>query len=286
MDNLITISKRKLNSILNKHKMWLLNDPKGKRADLRGADLREANLMLADLRWANLREANLRGADIRGADLYEADLRGANLIRADLRKATLYKADLRKANLYEANLRGADIRGADIREADLYEADLTGANLIRADLRKADLYEANLRGANLGEAVLYEANLYEADFYEADFGGAKLDWPLVCPEKGSFIGYKKCRDNLIVELEIPEDAYRCSATSKKCRCSKAKVLSITNLDGSESTSDVAVSKHNSSFVYRIGETVEVTYFDQNRWNECSTGIHFFMNREDAVKYVY
>lgn len=119
----------------------------------------------------------------------------------------------------------------------------------------------------------------------ADLRGAKLDWPLACPEKGSFIGYKKCRNNLIVELEIPEDAYRFSATSKKCRCSKAKVLSITNLDGSESTSDVAISKHDSSFVYRIGETVEVTDFDQNRWNECSTGIHFFMNREDAVKYV-
>ena len=109
---------------------------------------------------------------------------------------------------------------------------------------------------------------------------------MACQEKGSFIGYKKCRNDLIVELEIPEDAYRCSATSKKCRCSKAKVLSITNLDGSESKSGVAVSKYDSSFVYRIGETVEVTDFDRNRWNECSTGIHFFMNREDAVKYVY
>ena len=129
------------------------------------------------------------------------------------------------------------------------------------------------------------ANLRGADLRGADLGGAKLDWPLVCQEKGSFIGYKKCRNNLIVELEIPEDAYRCSATSKKCRCSKAKVLSITNLDGSESKSGVAVSEYDSSFVYRIGGTVEVTDFDQNRWNECSTGIHFFMNREDAVKYV-
>ena len=196
MDNLIAISKRKLNSILNKHKMWLLNDPRGKRA--------------------NLYKANLRGADLRGA------------------------------NLIGANLRGANLRGADLRGANLRGADLTGA----------------------------------------DLGGAKLDWPLVCQEKGSFIGYKKCRNNLIVELEIPEDAYRCSATSKKCRCSKAKVLSITNLDGSESKSDVAVSKYDSSFVYRIGETIEVTDFDQNRWNECSTGIHFFMNREDAIKYVY
>ena len=241
MDNLIAISKHKINSILNKHKMWLLNDPEGERANLMLAYLMEANLM-----EANLIRANLREADIREANLYKADL-----MEADLREAFLYKATLYKANLYKADLRGANLIGANLRGANLI-----GANLIGANLRGADL------------------------------GGAKLDWPLVCQEKGSFIGYKKCRNNLIVELEIPEDAYRCSATSKKCRCSKAKVLSITNLDGSESKSGVAVSKYDSSFVYRIGETVEVTDFDQNRWNECSTGIHFFMNREDAIKYVY
>ena len=241
MDNLITISKHKLNFILNKHEMWLLNDPKGERADLSGADLSGTDL---------------RGAKLSGATLYKADLRGAELVEANLRGAYLGEADL-----YGANLMLADLRWANLREANLYKADLSGADL---------------SGAKLSEATLYEA----------DLSGAKLDWPLACQEKGSFIGYKKCRNDLIVELEIPEDAYRCSATSKKCRCSKAKVLSITNLDGSESKSDVAVSKHDSSFVYRIGGTVEVTNFDQNRWNECSTGIHFFMNREDAVKYVY
>ena len=256
MDNLIAISKHKINSILNKHKMWLLNDPEGERANLRGADLIGANLMLAYLMEANLMEANLIRANLSEADIREANLYKADLMEADLREAFLYKATLYKANLYKADLRGANLRGAD---------------LIGANLRGANLIGANLRGANLRGA---------------DLGGAKLDWPLVCQEKGSFIGYKKCRNNLIVELEIPEDAYRCSATSKKCRCSKAKVLSITNLDGSESKSDVAVSKYDSSFVYRIGETIEVTDFDQNRWNECSTGIHFFMNREDAIKYVY
>ena len=256
MDNLITISKRKLNSILNKHKMWLLNDPEGKRADLMGAYLAEA-----DLREAFLYKANLSGADLRGANLS--------------------RAYLAEANLRGANLSGADLRGANLSRAYLAEANLRGANLSRADLMGA-----YLMGAYLAEANLREANLREANLREANLGGAKLDWPLACQEKGSFIGYKKCRNNLIVELEIPEDAYRCSATSKKCRCSKAKVLSITNLDGSESKSGVAVSKYDSSFVYRIGGTVEVTDFDQNRWNECSTGIHFFMNREDAVKYVY
>ena len=215
--------------------------------------------------------ANLREADLRGAILREADLRGADLSGADI-----YKADLREAELIEANLREANLRGADLDGANLVSADLRWANLSEANLYRADLSGADLGGAKLSGAVLYTA----------DLSRAKLDWPLVCQEKGSFIGYKKCRNNLIVKLEIPEDAYRCSATSKKCRCSKAKVLSITNLDGSESLSFVVVSNHDSSFVYRIGATVEVTDFDQNRWNECSTGIHFFMNREDAVKYVY
>ena len=84
MDNLITISKHKLNSILNKHEMWLLNDPKGERADLRGADLRGVKL---------------RGAKLSGAILYKADLRGANLMGANLIEANLREADLYGAKL-------------------------------------------------------------------------------------------------------------------------------------------------------------------------------------------
>ena len=140
--------------------------------------------------------------------------------------------------------------------------------------------------ANLSEANLKGANLYEADLSEAYLGGVKnLSLPIVAPEKSSFIGYKKCRDDLIVELEIPEDALRSSGTTRKCRCSKAKVLSITNLDGSKSKCTEATSKRDSFFVYKVGEIVEVPDFDTNRFNECSTGIHFFVTREEAEKYV-
>ena len=178
-----------------------------------------------------------------------------------------------------ANLRGADLSGAnlslsDLGGANLTGADLRGADLIGADLIWADLTGADLRGANLSGTYLSEANLTEA----------KLDWPLVCPEKGSFIGYKKCRYNLIVKLEIPEDALRSSATSRKCRCSKARVLSITNLDGSDVNVEYAVSKKDSGFLYKVGEVASVNDFDTNRWNECSTGIHFFMTREEAASY--
>ena len=100
--------------------------------------------------------------------------------------------------------------------------------------------------------------------------------------KGSFIGYKKA-DNKIVELLITEDAKRSSSTTRKCRCSKAKVLSITSLDGKEEYTKVA-SGYDSNFVYEVGKVIEVKDFDKNRWNECSNGIHFFITRDEAVMY--
>ena len=107
---------------------------------------------------------------------------------------------------------------------------------------------------------------------------------MACPEEGSFIGYKKSRDNYIVKLEILSDAKRCSGTGRKCRCSKARVLSITNSDGTSNYITSVPSKFDSDFVYKIGEIVSVSDFDEDRWNECSTGIHFFITREEAVNY--
>ena len=265
-----------LKKILDEHLLWL-NGEGGSRADLRDADLRCANLSNADLRCANL-----SNADLRGADLFGANLRCANLSNADLRCANLSNADLRGADLFGANLRGANLSDANLRNADLFGANLRGANL-----SDADLFGANLRGANLRNA-----DLRNADLCRADLCGASIDqmmwniytvfYPLQCPESGSYIGYKKA-SGLVVELEIPADARRSSATSRKCRASKAKVLSITDINGNPGGDQVR-SNFDPNFVYAIGETVEVTDFDDNRWNECSTGIHHFITRAEAVIY--
>lgn len=146
-------------------------------------------------------------------------------------------------------------------------ADLRCANLSDADLRCADLRNADLCGASIDQMMW---NIYTV-FY-----------PLQCPESGSYIGYKKA-SGLVVELEIPADARRSSATSRKCRASKAKVLSITDINGNPAGGQVK-SNYDPNFVYAIGETVEVTDFDDNRWNECSTGIHHFITRAEAVIY--
>ena len=238
------ITREELDVFLRKHKLWLQNDPEGERADLRGANLRGA-----DLYGANLYGANLYGADLRGADLRGADLRGADLYGADL---------------YGADLRGADLHGANLRGADLYGADLRGADLYGADLRGADLYGADLHGANL-------------------YGAKDVNYPIACPEKGAFTAFKKA-NGYIVELLVPADAKRCSATSRKCRCNRAKVISITDLPGNETDLKSIPSYYDKSFVYRVGKYVEVKDFDDDRWNECSTGIHFFITRQEAVDY--
>ena len=161
---------------------------------------------------------------------------------------------------------------------------LFGIDGRKADLRNANLNGADLRNANLSGADLMDSDLMGADLRHSNLSGADINYPISCPEKGSFIGFKKCRDSLIVELEITDDSLRCSATGRKCRCSKAKVISITNLNGEPADVNVAHSIKNYDFIYKVGEIVEAKDFDTNRWNECSTGIHFFIDRNSAVNY--
>ena len=238
-----------LKAILDLHEKWLIKEPDGKRA----------NLYMADLRGADLSGAYLSGAKLSGADLSGADLSGANLSGT--------------------NLRGTNIIGADLSGCNLGCADLSGSNLCRANLSCADL-----RGADLSRTILSYSDLSNADLCCADLSGAKnINCPISCPEKGSFIGFKKA-NGLIIELEIPSDALRSSATTRKCRCSKAKVISITNPDGSPSNVTSIPSSWDGNFVYRIGDIVEVADFDTNRWNECAPGIHYFITRQEAVNY--
>ena len=283
------IDEAKLNKILSNHKLWLTDKPNGIRADLKGANLKGANLSGADLKYANLYGANLYDADLSGADLYGANLGCAYLRDADLRSADLKGAYLKGANLSGADLRSADLRSANLWDADLWDADLSGANLGCADLRDADLRNVNLRDVNLGCVDLSGADLKGADLSGADLRGADLScvknifFPMACPEKGSFIAFKKA-GCYIIELFIPSNAKRCSATSRKCRCSKAKVISITTLSGDKTNITEVHSNYDPNFIYKLGEYVEVKNFDDNRWNECSTGIYFFITRQEAVNY--
>lgn len=251
------MDNNEIREMLEQHRLWL-NCNGGERINLHSVDLRNT-----DLHDANLHGANLTGAWLDGADLSCADLSCAIL---------------RNADLHNANLVSANLQSAVLRDADLSGADLGWANLCNTDLSYANLYGANL----------LNANLYGADIYGGILDNVKYNchtnfFALQCPEEGSFIGYKKAR-GYIVKLEILSNAKRSSATTRKCRCSAAKVLSITTLDGKDDGTQSVSSDRDRNFVYQVGEIVRVDDFDENRWNECSTGIHFFITRDEAVEY--
>lgn len=299
-----TISETELRNIIRKHQLWIENEDGGEKADLSdadlcNADLHDVRLCEADLSNAYLRGANLRNAILSNANLSTADLCDADLYGADLYNVNLSYAYLKDVNLCETNLYDANLSYAHLGSSNLSNTNLSNANLYCADLRRANLGSANLSDASLRCANLYCANLYNADLQGADLRNVDLRsaknidtvfwnsfttfYPIQCPESGAFVGYKKASRH-IIKLEICEDALRSSATSRKCRCSKAKVLEIQNIDGSPSGLTSVASNYDPSFIYKVGEIVEVKDFDTNRWNECAPGIHFFMTRDEAVRY--
>ena len=193
---------------------------------------------------------------------------------------SLSKANLAGACLAWADLDGADLEGADLEGADLAWADLAEAILIGAKLEDADLKGAFLEGADLNEADITGANINWANLN----GAKNIPYiPLACPSEGAFIGWKNVEGKYLVKLQIPEDARRLSATTRKCRCDKALVLDITSLDGTEHYNEV-VNYNYTTTVYKVGGMVYPNSFDDYRWLECSPGIHFFLNKADPINY--
>ncbi|MBW7970988.1 pentapeptide repeat-containing protein [Bradyrhizobium sp. BR 10289] len=211
-----------------------------------------------------------------GRSLSRANLSGADLSRADLSRADLYGANLSGANLSRANLSGANLSRADLYGADLYGANLSRADLSGANLSGADLYGANLSGADLSRADLYGANLSGADLSGAKNADRVIAQTRILPE-GSLIGWKKCRDNVIVKLRIPEEAKRSHAFGRKCRAEYADVLEVIG-------AEVGISTHDGETEYRVGQRVVPDSFSEDWATECAPGIHFFITRSEAENY--
>ena len=169
--------------------------------------------------------------------------------------------------------------------------DYSGVDFGESDLRNVGICDCDLRGANLSNCIIDRRTCFSNAIFDEK---TKMpDYPMACPEKGEFIGWKACmipdrtRARIgrlaIVKLLVPADARRSSATGKKCRCDKAKILSMERLDDGTEVKE-AVSSYDINFVYETGKTVSVENFDECRWHECAPGIHFFMNRSDAARY--
>lgn len=178
--------------------------------------------------------------------------------------------------------------GANLRESDFENACLDGCSLRGVDFTAAQLCGTCMRGCDMQGCNICGANLYAAVLEHANLKGVKSDentkwFRMHCPKEGAILGYKKCVNDRIVQLLIPADAKRTSATMSSCRCNKAKVLTIKSFDAAEEYEE-AWSLVDENFVYRKGQWVEVEDFNEDRWFDSTTGIHFWMSREEAMRY--
>lgn len=182
------------------------------------------------------------------------------------------------------DLTGADFSNSIVQNTRFQDTPMHGVKFVNADVtgsifRYINLSDADIRGANMHYSVLEYANLEGV----IDDENTKF-YRLHCPETGPFIAWKCCTELRVVQLLVPADALRVSATAETCRCNKAKVLSIKSIDETVSY-DWAQSTVDPDFYYERGKWVEpANGFEPDRWRDSSRGIHFFMSREECIAY--
>ena len=201
-------------------------------------------------------------------DLSGWDLSGIDFTLSSFRNVDLSGADLSRSTVENVLLDGCSVKGAVFRDADMKTASMRCCDMTGCDIRGADLFGAVLEHAKLDGIISDEETRW---------------FRMHCPKEGAILGYKKCVNDRLVQLLIPADAKRTSATLPSCRCSKAKVLTIKSFDSAEEF-DEAWSLVDENFVYHKGEWVEVLDFNEDRWMDSATGIHFWMTREEAIRY--
>lgn len=253
---------------------------------------------------ANIEKQNFTGSlkDDKVITLSECRFNSANITDCVFDYAYFYNCDLRCAVVRRSSFKCATFNRMIVSMTSFWYCDFSGLYATNFSFKLCSFYNCDF-----SYSALSSANFTECSFTNCTFKGAKLPEhfqpgrmtncknvpyvPMACPEEGWFIGYKMAAsqpDNhgisdRIVTLLIPEDAKRSSAGGRKCRCDKAEVISISALNGEEQS--MAFSVFDEKFKYIVGATVSVPNFNENRWEECAPGIHFFINKKEALNYV-
>jgi hypothetical protein len=118
--------------------------------------------------------------------------------------------------------------------------------------------------------------------------------PITLYKKANYVAYSVFGHSVtgcaqvIVVLEVPASATKHYDTDNhKIRVSEAKVVKILDIEGKPmklAYKHSVMSKHDSSFTYEIGKTVKPTEPFADSDQTCASGIHGFLDIEDAINY--
>lgn len=263
-----------LKEIIDDHMTFLASN--GRRGNL--ADLSSAYISGVILpKYTNLSKANFNGATLNNVI--------ANCCKFD-------NCSFRNANMLRCNFDDSSFSTSDLSYTKFEATSLCYTTILNATIINSNFYQCNLFAASFNNSNLEGTKFKICNLLRSHFCSVKNmpNLPMACPTEGSFIGWKKVEHGYykyLIKLQIPASAKRSSAMSNKCRCSKAKVLGIYDLKGNKlRISSVTNFAYCNETVYEVGKMVYPDSFDEDRMNECSNGIHFFINKQEAIDYAW
>lgn len=275
-----------------------------------------------DLHNVDLHDANLSQIDFSNVNLDKANLSGANLSKSILSFVSMNHTNLNKANLDYVYMHQVISSGAKltnvfmpyciIEQCAFYYCDFHSSFIGKSSIYNSVFDNCNcdhvefcstiFDGSFISTSTFVRANLLDASLEKLYIGddlnriySEAINVPNIpykCPVEGSFIGWKKVYTSnfdhdewYLIKLEIPAVAKRSSSISNKCRCSMAKVVGIYDKSGNPTEIKSIINKNSNRHTeYNVGEYVYPDSFDEDRWKECTHGIHFFIDKEEAMNY--
>lgn len=234
-----------------------------------------------DLKTA-ISEAVARGVDFSYVNFYRKDVSGACF-----RGANLFSANFREATAMTCNFREVNLNNSNFDKAVASESDFYGSSLRMTSFFRTKLDRTNFGWCDFGHADLLEADFYKATLCGAAFGDARnVPYiPTWLPVE-SFIGWVKVigeTESYIVKIKVLNESQRVRGVGDICRCDKALVLEIQDLEGNKlDIEEIEYIDHTSTLVFHVWEVTECEDWYPGRWADCKSGITFFIDRQSAV----
>jgi hypothetical protein len=177
-----------------------------------------------------------------------------------------------------------------------YFCSFTDSEFIKCDINNLRIRCSDLRGIKIDDMTSNSLLFDYCDLSRCTIFDSNIDIPQTVPSDGSFIAWKKAvintdlpgeinTEHVIVKLRIPEDAQRVGITNK-CRADRVEVLGFETLSGEKLPDDTDVrSWYDKDFHYKIGVVKSDSFCDKPTI-VCGEGIHFFLNKTDAINYKF
>lgn len=216
-----------------------------------------------------------------------------NNIEIDVENTIFINCTFKIVSFQHCDFTGGTFGDCNFVASNINYCKLSYAQFIGGSIRNTSFGFSNVEHVMFNNINAYGVTFDHCDIERCNVVESNITLPQMIPSTGSFIAWKKAlcgmegesQSVVIIKLRIPEDAKRC-CVSHKCRASKVDVLGFETLDGQKLSDHSFVhSWYDHNFMYRIG-TVEPLCFDDDLTAQCSDGIHFFLNRDDAVAYEF